>query len=103
MTIYKQHVFICVNQKDNDKQCCANSGALEVTAYAKQRAKELGLTKSTGFRISSSGCLGQCALGPVLVVYPEGAWYTYKSKEDVENLLKALAEGVLPTENRVDN
>ena len=75
MTIYKQHVFVCTNQKDNDKQCCANYHAAEITAFAKQRAKELGLTKTSGFRISSSGCMGQCALGPVLVVYPAGAWY----------------------------
>jgi (2Fe-2S) ferredoxin len=95
MAYYNNHLFICTNQKDG-KECCANHNAAEIVVYAKQRAKDLGLTKSVGFRISSSGCMGRCAEGPVMVLYPAGVWYTYKNKQDVDQLLSAVAAGETP-------
>ena len=50
----------------------------------KARAKELGIGET---RINASGCLDMCEHGPVMVVYPEGAWYRYETKEDVERIL----------------
>jgi (2Fe-2S) ferredoxin len=95
MTIYKNHMFICTNQKANDKPCCAKHNASEMVEHAKSLAKSLGLTKELKFRISSSGCLGQCAVGPVLVVYPEGEWHSYKTKEDIEQILLRIADKTL--------
>lgn len=103
MTIYKQHVFVCNNRKENNDQCCGVHNSAEIIAYAKQRAKELGLSKLNGFRLSSSGCMGRCSEGPVLVVYPAGIWYTYQSKEDINNLLESLANGSYPLTNRLEN
>ena len=51
----------------------------------KLRAKELGIEAT---RINASGCLGQCARGPVMVIYPEGVWYAYKTKEDIDQILE---------------
>lgn len=67
--------------------------AAELTAYAKQKAKQLGLTKEVGFRVSSSGCMGRCSEGPVLVVYPAGDWYSYKTTQDIDHILNAVAKG----------
>lgn len=67
--------------------------AAEMTAHAKQKAKQLGLTKEVGFRVSSSGCMGRCSEGPVMVVYPSGDWYTYKSTQDIDHILNAIAKG----------
>jgi len=55
--------------------------------YAKARAKKLGL-KDLGVRINMAGCLGQCAAGPVAVVYPESVWYTCKTEQDVDAILE---------------
>ena len=53
-------------------------------SYAKERVKEL-VPKSVGrMRVNSAGCLDRCNLGPVLVVYPEGVWYTYVDKKDID-------------------
>ncbi len=90
MSHYKTHVFICTNQKTENKQCCANSNAAEMVAYAKQRAAELGITKEDKFRISSSGCMGRCAEGPALAVYPQGDWYSYACKEDIDKILESV-------------
>ena len=57
----------------------------------KARAKELGLD---GVRINASGCLDRCELGPTMVIYPEGVWYSCKTAGDVEEVLhKHLIEG----------
>ena len=51
----------------------------------KARAKELGIGET---RINASGCLDMCERGSVMVIYPEGIWYRYKNKEDVERILE---------------
>ena len=39
-------------------------------------------------RVNKAGCLDRCELGPVLVIYPEGVWYHYKTKEDVDEIVE---------------
>ena len=39
-------------------------------------------------RINKAGCLDRCDDGPVMVVYPEGVWYTYVDNEDVEEIIQ---------------
>lgn len=51
----------------------------------KARAKELGLEK---VRINASGCLDRCELGPTMVIYPEGIWYRYETRADVDEILE---------------
>lgn len=89
MNYYNQHVFFCINEKDNGKKCCGPQNAKEMCAYAKAQLLDLQIATGKGFvRVSSSGCLGRCSLGPCIVIYPQGVWYTYSSKEDIENIIK---------------
>jgi (2Fe-2S) ferredoxin len=83
---YRAHVFCCVNQrvKGHPRGCCMDRGAVPLRNYMKDKAKEMGLE---GVRINASQCLDRCELGPVMVIYPEGVWYTYSSKEDVDEIL----------------
>src|SRR6202011_5976759 len=76
---YKYHVFFCLNQRDPDagRPSCANCNAQGMQEYAKKRVKQLGLAGDGKVRINKAGCLERCELGPVVVVYPEGTWYTY--------------------------
>ncbi|MEE8546017.1 MAG: (2Fe-2S) ferredoxin domain-containing protein [Alphaproteobacteria bacterium] len=85
---YERHVFCCINQRPegHPKGCCRDKGAGQLRAYMKARAKELGLER---VRINNSGCLDRCELGPTMVIYPEGVWYTYRSTEDVDEILKS--------------
>lgn len=93
MSYYQNHIFMCTHQKAPNKACCANHNAQEMLVYAKEQAQVLGLKKELNFRISSSGCMGRCAAGPVLVIYPQGTWYSYQSKEDIDKILHAIAKG----------
>ncbi|WP_269531962.1 ferredoxin [Chitinimonas sp. BJYL2] len=88
MSFYKHHVFFCTNQRPNGESCCNDLGASEMHAYAKQRVKELGLAGEGKVRTNKAGCLDRCALGPVLVVYPDNVWYQYVDKEDVEEIIQ---------------
>lgn len=83
---YQNHIFFCTNQRDasSSRGCCMSKGGEVLQKYAKRRAKELGLPES---RINSAGCLDRCELGPVLVIYPEGAWYRADTPEDIDEIL----------------
>lgn len=62
---------------------------MEMWQYAKQRCKQEGLLAHNNVRISQSGCMGRCADGPCLVVYPEGRWYSYNDSTDIDKLIEA--------------
>lgn len=88
MSYYKRHIFFCVNEREDGSRCCAQCGAREMRDYAKRRAKELGIAGKDGVRVNLSGCLDRCQEGPVAVVYPEGVWYTYVDKEDIDEIVE---------------
>ncbi len=93
MSYYKSHVFICTNERPagHERGCCKTKNSEKVRNYLKARVKELGLP---GVRVNAAGCLDRCSLGPVVVVYPEGVWYTCPTIEDAEQVLqKHLVDG----------
>lgn len=87
MSHFKQHLFFCVNQRDDGRECCNNHQAAEVRDYAKQRIKALGLNGEGKVRVNTAGCMDRCAAGPVLVVYPEGTWYAYVDNADIDEII----------------
>lgn len=40
-----------------------------------------------GNRVNRAGCLDYCELGPTVVVYPAGVWYSPRSRADVEEIV----------------
>ncbi len=88
MSYYRQHLFFCVNERDEGESCCAKLGARGLRDYAKKRMKALGLAGEGKARINMAGCLGRCDEGPVLVVYPEGTWYSYLDEEDIDEIIE---------------
>ena len=81
------HVFCCTNQREagHPRGSCSQKNAVDLQGYMKSRIKELEIGS---VRINKSGCLDRCELGPVLVIYPEGAWYTYSSKQDIDDIIE---------------
>lgn len=84
--IYKYHVFFCTHSRDDGSAHCMQHDAQSLRDYAKQRVKELKLKK---VRINNAGCLNRCALGPMIVVYPEGIWYRYETREDIDEIISS--------------
>ena len=84
---YQHHVFCCTNVRPqgHPRGCCSAKGSVKLRNHMKARAKQLGLDD---VRINIAGCLDRCELGPNMVIYPEGVWYSYSTIEDVEEILQ---------------
>ncbi|MBP9887459.1 MAG: (2Fe-2S) ferredoxin domain-containing protein [Leptospiraceae bacterium] len=81
---YEKHIFVCENVRDgeNARVSCGKHNAKKIREYLKQKIKEYAPEKK--IRVNMSGCLDRCELGPVLVSYPEGHWFTLKTESDVD-------------------
>ena len=90
---YNSHVFCCTNRREpgHRRGSCAEKGSEALRDYIKSRCKELGLV-GRSIRVNAAGCLDRCELGPNLVIYPEGVWYSFTSKADIDEI---IAEHVL--------
>jgi (2Fe-2S) ferredoxin len=90
MSYYRHHVFFCTNRRgdDADRPSCALCGSDALRSYAKARLKILGLAGAGGVRANTAGCLDRCEEGPVMVVYPEGVWYTYLDESDIDEIIE---------------
>ena len=84
---FQHHVFFCINERNDGRACCADRNAQALQEYAKKRLKTLDMNGPGKIRINKAGCLDRCEEGPVLVVYPEGIWYTYIDEEDIDEIV----------------
>ncbi|MDR2877262.1 MAG: (2Fe-2S) ferredoxin domain-containing protein [Chromatiales bacterium] len=82
---YDRHIFFCTNRRDDGRSACGDHDAARLRDYAKARCKALGLAE---VRVNSAGCLGRCGEGPTIVVYPEGIWYSYHDKRDIDQIIE---------------
>jgi (2Fe-2S) ferredoxin len=89
---YRTHIFCCTNRRPagHPRGCCAEKNSEELRDYMKGRAKDLGLKN---VRVNAAGCLDRCELGPTMVIYPEGVWYSYASKSDIDEILETHVRG----------
>ena len=56
---------------------------MKVIAQLEQSLQELGITDVL---VVKTGCFGLCALGPIMIVYPEGAFYAQMTPEHVKTV-----------------
>jgi NADH:ubiquinone oxidoreductase subunit F (NADH-binding)/(2Fe-2S) ferredoxin/Pyruvate/2-oxoacid:ferredoxin oxidoreductase delta subunit len=85
MEFYRSHVLICGGTG------CTSSNSDKIHEKMDAKLEELGLEKEV--KVVRTGCFGLCEAGPIVVVYPEGAFYSHVKIEDVdviceEHLLK---------------
>jgi (2Fe-2S) ferredoxin len=89
MSYFDKHVFFCTHQRKDGSDCCNNHGAEKARDYVKKKVKELDIsTRKNKIRINSAGCMDRCDDGPVIVVYPEGTWYTYVDNNDLDEIIE---------------
>lgn len=84
---YQAHVFCCTNVRPqgHPRGSCARKNSVQLRDYMKSKVKELEIP---GIRVNAAGCLDRCELGPTMVIYPEGVWYTYASEADVDEIIE---------------
>ncbi len=87
MGYYRYHIFFCTNMRNDGRKCCEQAGAQQLRDYAKAKIKALKLSGKGAVRVNSAGCLDRCGAGPVIVVYPDEAWYSYQSEKDIDEII----------------
>ena len=100
--MYRSHVLVCGGTG------CTSSNSQKIIEAMEAEIKAKGLENEV--QVIRTGCFGLCALGPIMIVYPEGCFYSEVKVEDVpeiveEHLLKGrmvkrllYSETVTPTE-----
>lgn len=77
--MYRSNVLVCTGTG-----CSSSKSELIVTELEKEIKKQ-GLEEE--INVIKTGCFGLCALGPIMVVYPEGAFYSRIEPTDVEEIV----------------
>ncbi len=85
MDFYRSHVLVCGGTG------CTSSGSLDIEAkFAEELAKH---NLESEVKVVRTGCFGLCEAGPIVIIYPEGSFYSRVSADDIariteEHLLK---------------
>ena len=92
MEPFRFHLYVCTQTKPEGVPSCPTNGAWGVLAELEREVQARGLDNDV--QLTTSGCLGLCDEGPVLVVYPEGVWYRKVKPGDAAAIVDAhLAHG----------
>ena len=78
--MYRAHVLICGGTG------CTSSGSPAIEKALEEQLKANGLEEE--IKIVQTGCFGLCALGPVMIVYPEGTFYSRVTEADVKEIVE---------------
>lgn len=86
----KYHVFVCGSARlvGENKGFCLQKGSVDLIQILNEEVQDRGLESDV--MISSTGCLGLCSMGPVVMVYPQQTWYGKVSEDDIEEIMDAL-------------
>ncbi len=83
--MYRSHVLVCGGTG------CTSSGSQQIMATLRDELGKQGLSEEVS--VVQTGCHGLCALGPIMIIYPDASFYAMVKEEDIpeivsEHLLK---------------
>ena len=79
MKLARAHVLVCGGTG------CTSSGSEKIIDALNKNLEKYNLTDE--INVIKTGCFGLCALGPVMIVYPEGCFYSMVKPEDIEEIV----------------
>ncbi|MBE5813737.1 MAG: NADH-quinone oxidoreductase subunit NuoF [Clostridiales bacterium] len=79
MDLYRAHVLVCGGTG------CTSSGSNQLIERFEEQIAKHGLDKEV--KVVRTGCFGLCEAGPVVIVYPEGTFYSRIKVEDVDTIV----------------
>ena len=77
--MYRSHVLVCGGTG------CTSSGSTKIIEEFEKEIAATGLSDEV--RVVKTGCFGLCALGPVVIIYPEGSFYSRVDPKDVKEIV----------------
>ncbi|MBQ7505162.1 MAG: NADH-quinone oxidoreductase subunit NuoF [Ruminococcus sp.] len=78
--MYRSNILVCGGTG------CTSSNSLKIVEVLKEEIKKNGLEKEVN--VTTTGCFGLCALGPIMVVYPEGSFYSMVQVADIPEIVE---------------
>ena len=78
--MYRSHVLVCGGTG------CTSANSPAIIEALEAQIAEKGLTDE--IKVVQTGCHGLCALGPIMIVYPEGCFYSEVKVEDVPEIVE---------------
>ena len=78
--MYRSHVLVCGGTG------CTSSHSSEIIDALNANIQEKGLEEE--IKVVRTGCFGLCALGPIMIVYPEGCFYSEVKVEDIPEIVE---------------
>ncbi|MGN0618865.1 MAG: NADH-ubiquinone oxidoreductase-F iron-sulfur binding region domain-containing protein [Ruminiclostridium sp.] len=78
--MYRSQVLICGGTG------CTSSGSVKIAEKLEEEIEKNGLAGEV--KVVRTGCFGLCALGPVMIVYPEGTFYSMVKVEDIPEIVE---------------
>ncbi len=79
MDLFRAHVLVCGGTG------CSSSGSAELIKRFEEQIAKNGLDKEV--KVVRTGCFGLCEAGPVVIVYPEGTFYSRIRPDDVDEIV----------------
>ena len=79
MDLFRAHVLVCGGTG------CSSSGSAELIKRFEEQIAKNGLDKEV--KVVRTGCFGLCEAGPVVIVYPEGTFYSRIKVDDVDEIV----------------
>ena len=78
--MYRAHVLVCGGTG------CTSSHSEEIIKALEEQIAEKGLTEE--IKVIRTGCFGLCAIGPIMIVYPEGCFYSEVKVDDIPEIVE---------------
>ena len=78
--MYRSHVLVCGGTG------CTSNHSGELIEALEKNIKEKGLEEE--IKVVKTGCFGLCALGPIMIVYPEGCFYSEVNVDDIPEIVE---------------
>ena len=91
----RSHVLVCGGTG------CTSSGSPAIREHLEKELKKQGLDEE--IKVVQTGCFGLCALGPIMIIYPEGTFYSRVTEEDVTEIVSEHLLKGRPVERLVYN
>ena len=79
MNFVRSHILVCTGTG------CSSSNSPKIIEAFELELKTQGMDQEA--RVVKTGCFGLCAMGPVVLIYPEGAFYTHVTPDDVPEIV----------------
>jgi len=78
--MYRSHVLVCGGTG------CTSSGSQQIMEALKEELRSAGLENEVS--VVQTGCHGLCALGPIMIVYPDASFYSMVKIEDIPEIVQ---------------